>query len=166
MSDFVVTLNSNKKEISILNGSKLKMDGKEFKYEISLLSGNTYLLKIDNTIYELTYNKIDSEKHSVLINGNEFETVVRTSLQEKASKLIEKSLSAHHKMEVKAPMPGMILKIRKKVGDEVSQGESVIILEAMKMENDLHSPVSGKIKEILVAEGTAVEKGANLFSIE
>ena len=62
-------------------------------------------------------------------------------------------------------MPGLILKIRKKVGEKVEQGESVIILEAMKMENDLKAPASGIIDNILVSEGSAVEKGVVLFSI-
>ena len=63
-------------------------------------------------------------------------------------------------------MPGMILKVKKQPGDEVIQGESVMILEAMKMENDLRAPVSGIIKSINVKEGIAVEKGTVLFTIE
>ena len=63
-------------------------------------------------------------------------------------------------------MPGLILKVRKKTGESVEQGESVMILEAMKMENDLKAPNSGIISNIEVNEGSAVEKGAILFSIE
>ena len=72
----------------------------------------------------------------------------------------------HHHMNVKAPMPGLILKVRKKVGEQVELGESVIILEAMKMENDLKSPASGIITELKVTEGMPVEKNTLLFSIE
>jgi len=57
------------------------------------------------------------------------------------------------------------LRVRKKVGEQVELGESVIILEAMKMENDLKSPASGIIENIYVTEGSAVEKGVILFSI-
>ena len=71
----------------------------------------------------------------------------------------------HHHLNVKAPMPGLILKIKKNVGEKVEQGESVIILEAMKMENDLKAPTSGIIEEVFVKEGSAVEKGFNLFTI-
>jgi biotin carboxyl carrier protein len=59
----------------------------------------------------------------------------------------------------------MILKIRKKEGEKIEQGDSVIILEAMKMENDLKASASGIIENIFVTEGSAVEKGAVLFSI-
>jgi biotin carboxyl carrier protein len=69
-------------------------------------------------------------------------------------------------MNVKAPMPGLILKVRKKVGEQVELGESVIILEAMKMENDLKAPASGIITELKVTEGMPVEKNTLLFSIE
>jgi biotin carboxyl carrier protein len=63
-------------------------------------------------------------------------------------------------------MPGLILKLKKRIGDEVEAGEPVLILEAMKMENELRSPSRGKIREIFVKEGTAVEKGAALFIID
>jgi oxaloacetate decarboxylase alpha subunit/pyruvate carboxylase subunit B len=64
-----------------------------------------------------------------------------------------------------APMPGMIVSYAKKVGDQVSQGETVVILEAMKMENALPAPVSGTITAILTKSGDTVAKGAVLCSI-
>ncbi len=102
----------------------------------------------------------------IYLNGKVLETKVLSALQEKAANLIESKLIKHSLTVVKSPMPGMILKIRKKVGDEIIHGESVMILEAMKMENDIRSQVSGKIKDIKVKEGQAVEKSAILFSIE
>lgn len=63
-------------------------------------------------------------------------------------------------------MPGMILKLKKKKGDKVSHGEAVMILEAMKMENEIRSIKGGIIKEIFVKEGIIVEKGTVLFSVE
>jgi biotin carboxyl carrier protein len=60
----------------------------------------------------------------------------------------------------------MVLKIKKQVGDKVIQGDSVLILEAMKMENDLRAHISGKIISINVKEGMTVEKGYSLFIIE
>jgi pyruvate carboxylase subunit B len=62
-------------------------------------------------------------------------------------------------------MPGLILKIKKSVGDEVEMGESIILLEAMKMENDIKAGSSGVIKEICVSENSAVEKNETLVVI-
>ena len=58
-----------------------------------------------------------------------------------------------------APMPGMIVKYEKKEGDAVSQGETVVVLEAMKMENSLPSPASGSIKSLNFSSGDSVAKG-------
>jgi biotin carboxyl carrier protein len=166
MNEFIVIINSRKKNVRFSGNNKIYVDNKEFSQELYHLSGDTYLLKLDNKIYEISANQIDHDRFMISIDGNNIETLIRTSLQEKAVKLIELKSLAKHKLEVKAPMPGMVLKIIKQVGDEVVQGDSVLILEAMKMENDLRAQVSGKIKSINVKEGVAVEKGITLFTIE
>jgi biotin carboxyl carrier protein len=117
-------------------------------------------------VFQLTAEQLDSNSFNVLVGGDTFDITVRTALQEKAYKLLENaSTQVSHHTDVKAPMPGLILKIRKNIGEKIEQGESIIILEAMKMENDLKAPSSGIIEKIFVKEGTAVEKGAALFSI-
>ena len=67
---------------------------------------------------------------------------------------------------VNAPMPGTILRVNKNVGDTVAAGESVVVLEAMKMENDINAPKAGKIKSIAVAQGQTVAAGEFLFEVE
>jgi biotin carboxyl carrier protein len=67
---------------------------------------------------------------------------------------------------LKSPMPGRIVKILAKAGDEVESGTPVIIIEAMKMENELGAPSAGRIESIDVEEGQAVEAGAVLLSLE
>jgi biotin carboxyl carrier protein len=166
MNEFVVTVNSRKKNIKFSGKTTIFVDDKEYNQELYLLSGDTYLLKLDNKIYEISAEQIDHERFVISIDGKNFETLIRTSLQEKAVKLLELKSSAHHKLDVKAPMPGMVLKIKKQAGEKVIQGDSVLILEAMKMENDLRAHVSGKIKSINVKEGMVVEKGYSLFTIE
>ena len=63
-------------------------------------------------------------------------------------------------------MPGKVIKVEVALGDEVSEGQGVVILEAMKMENEIPSPIDGKTTEITVAEGDTVESGAPLFVVE
>ncbi len=67
---------------------------------------------------------------------------------------------------VNAPMPGTILRINKNVGDTVAAGESVVVLEAMKMENDINAPKAGKIKTLTVSQGQTVAAGEMLFEVE
>ena len=67
---------------------------------------------------------------------------------------------------IDSPMPGKVIKILAKEGEEVKRGQGVIVVEAMKMENELKAPKDGVIKEIKVKEGDAVEAGARLALIE
>jgi glutaconyl-CoA decarboxylase len=66
---------------------------------------------------------------------------------------------------VEAPMPGKVFKVLKKVGDTVAEGDVVMILEAMKMENEITTGVAGTVKQIPVAEGQAVNPGDVLFVV-
>jgi biotin carboxyl carrier protein len=66
---------------------------------------------------------------------------------------------------IDAPMPGKVVRVLVKVGDEVSEGQGLVVVEAMKMENELKSPKAGKVTELLAVEGAAVESGAKLVVV-
>ena len=167
MNEFIITMNGNKIKVGINNDEQATLDGKTVNYELINLNGHSKLLRINDLFYEIYSDKIDDEKYSLFINGKSFSTIVRTELQERATILLDEAKgTSNGKIEVKAPMPGMILKLKKNPGDDISAGESVLILEAMKMENDVKAPVGGKITTINVKEGIAVDKGDSLFVIE
>ena len=63
-------------------------------------------------------------------------------------------------------MPGKVVKILVAVGDEVAQGQGLVVVEAMKMENELKSPKAGTVVEVLAKEGAAVESGAKLIVVD
>lgn len=65
-----------------------------------------------------------------------------------------------------APMPGMIVRVAVQVGDTVEPGQSLVVMEAMKMENELRATSAGRVKAVLARPGTAVEKGAVLLELE
>jgi acetyl/propionyl-CoA carboxylase alpha subunit len=67
---------------------------------------------------------------------------------------------------IKAPMPGLVRAINVRPGDEVDRSSTVLILEAMKMENNILASAKGRVKRVLVAEGSSVEKNASLIEIE
>jgi biotin carboxyl carrier protein len=76
------------------------------------------------------------------------------------------SFSVEGKQTIAAPMPGKIVKIFVKVGDEVTEGQGLVVVEAMKMENELKSPKAGKVTEVITKEGSTVENGAPLVVVE
>ena len=69
-------------------------------------------------------------------------------------------------ISVTAPMPGKVLAVKVKVGDSVTSGAPVLVLEAMKMENDIVAPKDGKVVAVNVKAGDSVESGAVLVSLE
>jgi biotin carboxyl carrier protein len=74
--------------------------------------------------------------------------------------------SAHGEQAVIAPMPGRVVRILVAAGDEVAVRQGIVVVEAMKMENELRSPKAGRVKEITVVPGTSVEAGRVLVVIE
>jgi len=166
MNDFVVTIAGKKRTITILDESTIEYNGEQYPINLSKINNHCYLLKVGNKVFDITSSKLERDKFGFLVNGHYFETIVRTKLSEKAAEYLKnKKLETHHDSII-APMPGLLLKLKKKVGDKVEQGESVGVLEAMKMENDLRSPATGIIKEILVNEGSSVEKNQIIINIE
>jgi pyruvate carboxylase subunit B len=69
-------------------------------------------------------------------------------------------------MKIKAPMPGKVVRILAPTGAQVEIGQSVVVIEAMKMQNELKAPKTGVVRKISVAEGAAVEAGQALAEVE
>ncbi|MHC1737067.1 MAG: biotin/lipoyl-containing protein [Ignavibacteriaceae bacterium] len=166
INSYKIDVNSVDKEAKVVSANKIEIDGKTYSYELFENNNAHYSLRLNDKVYEVIKVSENKNKIVILLNGFYFFCNVETRLEKKASQIVSVSEKAKHRSEVHSPMPGMVLKIKKKPGDEVNHGESVLILEAMKMENDIKSPFSGFIKDIYVSEGNPVEKGAILFRIE
>lgn len=107
-----------------------------------------------------------SKKVSIKINGNVYEVDMKDQLDLLLGKLGMSANAATTLKEIKAPMPGLILHIHVEEGVAVKKGDSIMILEAMKMENILKSPGDGIIKVIKVKTGTSVEKNQILIEFQ
>ena len=104
--------------------------------------------------------------YTLWVNGHRFDVEAldeRTAAIRELSKL---SAAASGPAPLVAPMPGLIVRINVKPGDKVAQGQGLVVMEAMKMENELRASAAGTAKTILVTPGTAVEKGTILIEME
>ncbi len=100
------------------------------------------------------------------VNGQLYKTAIKEPIDLLLSNM-GLDLKAVHKIEaVKAPMPGMVLKVLVAPGQVVNKGDGLIVLEAMKMENILKATATAKVKAVKVGERTAVDKGAVLIELE
>ena len=144
---------------------------KNFKFA---LNGNNYTVEINS--FE---SKGEYELARVLVNNNEYEIEIQHE-QSKTPIIRQKPLvqSAVERKQITerkgteklstvyAPIPGVIIKINLKAGDEVKMGETVLILEAMKMQNEIQAPRDGKIKSLKLSPEDSVYEGDVLFELE
>lgn len=115
---------------------------------------------------EITKANFNQKTYTVKINNNTYSVAISNSL-DLLIKDMGFSVGASKQINViQAPMPGLILEINAKVGQEVHENDNLLILEAMKMENMITSPRDGVIKTISVKNGDAVEKNQLLIEFE
>ena len=121
-----------------------------------------------NTSYHAKVVSTDfiNKTYTVVINNNEYVVSIANHLDQLIKEMGFEVGKAKVVNAIKAPMPGLILEISVQVGQEVQEGDNLLILEAMKMENSFDSPRAGIIKSIAVEKGQAVDKGQLLIEFE
>ncbi len=102
---------------------------------------------------------------TIRVNGHDYDVQAQDHFDELLEKMGLQSLGSNKVENIKAPMPGLVLEILVEAGQNVQKGDSVLILEAMKMENVLKAPGDGVVQSIEVAKGNAVEKNAVLIKM-
>ncbi len=151
--EFVVGLDDKGKTTTLI------VDGAPVEFRCTTRKNkHRFLMLIDSKSYDVEVNRKDG-KFSVFIYGREFEVTAEDERLAKLRKVAGLELSDDGHKEIISPMPGLVSNLIKNVGDQVSKGEGVIIIEAMKMENELKSQIDGEIAEILVKPGQSVDKG-------
>ena len=127
------------------------------------ISNNSYSLLIDGQSFDISVHEVD-DTCKVLVNGKPFEVVLRDPKRlRKGSSSAEDSAGP---MSVSAPMPGKVVKLLVQVGTVVNEGQGVVVVEAMKMQNELKAPKSGVVEKILVEENQPVNAGESLLIVK
>jgi biotin carboxyl carrier protein len=142
-----------------INGKKteIKIFDDEFGFTYILFKQKKYLAEIVEK---------NQNKYTVLINGVSYTFSIETPISFKRRKYLEKKQSRSKIEFVLAPMPGKIVDVLAESGSYVKDGDSLLILEAMKMQNEISAPVSGKIIKIMVHANDIVNKNDVLIEIE
>ena len=148
----------------------MKENGEEKNRSIIEVSRGVYLVQQGNTVAELFVTE-----RGTYSDGNELgeiEVLVETErervIRERFSELMASAEGGGRSGQsiVSAPMPGLVRSIQVSVGDTVEKGSTLLVLEAMKMENSITCAESGTIRSIFVEPGTSVEKGTRLLELE
>ncbi len=141
------------------------IDGRRRVFDVSWSDAGTLSMIEDGVAYEVRLHPRGNGAVGVQIGGTLYETVVdsrggQRSAGRAAAGNTPDGLGAA--VVIKAPMPGRVVRVLVSVGDRVSARQGIVVVEAMKMENELRAPREGTVKEIAVAPGAAVEAGAML----
>lgn len=139
-------------------------EGEEYLIDLQALKNNRFSLIIDGHSHEVGV-EVEPEGYTVFTGSRSYRFAVEDYEVARVKKQAGIGLW-ERPARVSAPMPGLIVSIVCRVGDLVEKDQSLVVMEAMKMENDLKSPVSGKIKSIHVTPGQNVDKGQILVEFE
>ncbi len=160
---------SNSYKLTVNNGTPIDLSESDLKKldAVSIEQNKFHILKEGKPFQtKLIAADFLFKKYTIKVNNNTYEVTIENELD-----LLIKSMGIERGRTkvinaIKAPMPGLILEISVKVGQEVKENDPLLILEAMKMENSFLSPRDGIIKSIAVEKGNAVDKGQLLIEFE
>lgn len=139
-----------------------RLDGREVEVDAVLARPDVLSLRIGNRAYEVKCERVASELH-LWVGSERFSVEVRDprSLRGRA-----RGVDDHGPRKLTAPMPGKVVRVLASEGSEVEAGAGILVVEAMKMQNEIKSPKKGTIQKILVSEGAAVNAGDVLAIVE
>lgn len=134
---------------------KFKINGTEYTVDINEVEGQEISLDVNGTPYKVTVDKEMKQKKVVMTTR----TAPRVAAAPSGDVQTANPASAAAGSKVTTPLPGTILDVFVNVGDTVKAGQTVVLLEAMKMENNIDADVDGVVKEVKVRKGDSVLEG-------
>ena len=140
---------------------KYKINGNVYKVAIGDIEDNIAHVEVNGTPY-----KVEMEKAQKVVVKPVARPAATAAPAAPATPVVKPAAASTGKSGVKSPLPGVILDIKVNVGDTVKKGQVIIILEAMKMENNINADKDGKITAINVNKGDSVLEGTDLVIIE
>ena len=165
---YVVQLNDARKAVTLGPEGVSYEDAGAVRAELSDIEGSPIrMVKIGTRVYRVVVQRRQGRgRYTLWIDGYRFEA---EALDERTRAIRDLSAATAGPVgpaPVRAPMPGLVIRVNVKVGDEVQAGQGLVVMEAMKMENELRATAAGRVRSVEVSPGTAVEKGALLVALE
>jgi biotin carboxyl carrier protein len=147
---------------------QILVDQQPFQWDMVQIAANTFHILKDHKSYtaELLEADYQAKKFIIKINGHRHEIHIKDRFDLLLDKLGLNQAHARKMSDLRAPMPGLILDIKVQPGQEVKQGDPIMILEAMKMENILKSPGDGVVRAVKVNVRQNVEKNQVLLEFD
>jgi biotin carboxyl carrier protein len=165
MSTYTATSGKHRATIQVGENDRVTVDGRELE-AILQQAGGTSTLRVGSKQYNVYIQRIHDLHYEIWINHDVIPVTLETPLSQLLTKFARSGAKKSSEYSIRAPMPGLIKEIHVAAGDTVHPGTGLVVLEAMKMENEIRSSVHGTIKSIEVRKQDAVEKSQLLIEIE
>jgi biotin carboxyl carrier protein len=165
-----ITIGGNSYQVKFNQDTLLEgqLNKKGFEWDLKKTGPGSFHIIMKNKSYSAYVAKVNLSNHTmeIVVNKNSYSLTFSDRFVEIMKVLGLEKRSAERDNFIKAPMPGLVLEIPVKVNQKVNMNDTVIILEAMKMENNIKSPKDGTIKKCLVKKGVSVEKDQVLITLK
>ena len=164
---YVVTVNGERIEVG-LEGGEASVDGECAAARVAQLEGTPVrLVTIGDRVHRVVVRRGEGRgQYTLSIDGHRYDVEALDERTHTIRQLSAASAAPTGPAPLKAPMPGLVVRISVAVGDAVTAGQGIVAIEAMKMENELRCVAGGRVKAVHAVVGQAVEKGALLVEIE
>ncbi|WP_143310621.1 biotin/lipoyl-containing protein [Chitinophaga vietnamensis] len=159
---------NGKSTFTVNNDTLLTCNNEAVDWSAARLPTGDYSIIMDGHSYQAQVLKVDRDTKTVVlqINQQQYEVAIEEPIDQLLASMGIKDAMAKKVNDIKAPMPGLVLKVLVSPGQTIRKGDPVLILEAMKMENVFKASADAVVKEVKVTERTAVEKGEVLIVLE
>jgi biotin carboxyl carrier protein len=147
------------KYVIVLDGKKLAVDG-------VFLSETSLSLLLENKSYVVELSPLSGERGQAFVRGEVLDVEVLDLRRMRLRRAHEISAAHEGPLTIASPMPGKVVAVLVKEGDEVEQGQGLIVVEAMKMENELKAPRAGVVRQLTAQEGQPIDAGKTLCVVE
>lgn len=162
---YITTIGTDQFTLDINQEGQIAVDGQIINADMQQMPDTTmYSIIIDGKSHDVRLTEGDGV-YVVLLGGEIFEIVVEDERTRRLAGLKKGAVASSGEVIIKAPMPGVVVEIPVKEGDEVEQGQIILILESMKMQNEFKAPRAGTIHAIRVAVGDKVDQNAVMITI-
>jgi biotin carboxyl carrier protein len=162
---YVTTIDDKEYEIEVVDERHVRIGGRLLEVNFESVSGQpVYSLILDGKSYE-SYVYPGDEGWQVLLRGRQFQVKVEDEREKRLRAAAGGGVAEGGEFHLKAPMPGLVVAIPVSEGQEVKKGQVLVILESMKMQNELKSPHDGTISHIKVKAGESVEQKQILLNM-
>jgi biotin carboxyl carrier protein len=162
---YVTTIGAREFIIEISDDGRILLDGRYCEVDFDAICDQpVYSLLLDGRSYEAYVYPVDKE-WQVLLHGHLYPARVEDEREKRLRTASEGELKGNAEFNLKAPMPGLVVAVMAEDGQKVNKGDVLVILESMKMQNELKSPREGTVARLRVGVGDSVEQHQTLLSV-